>query len=149
MNKTYAKGPIANKGQPIRFVGGTYKKMTGWYNESQSFNPNPLRKNVIVDMGDGFEQKANVWRFSIRAAHKAPKSREEAMMQQHPDIEICMIEMCRRIASCEVHSVEGVLKLIRAELTDAINDQCQRGTSARWRKVHFGEEDRDMAVHAS
>ena len=75
------------KGKPIRIVAGTYRKKNGWYDIEAWVNPNPLRKDIIVDMGGGYWVETNLWIFSIRDQHQAPKNQEEAMLQEHSDIE--------------------------------------------------------------
>lgn len=135
--KKIRKGPIGKRGNAIRIVAGFYKGKNGWIDEEAGPNPNSMRKYVIVDMGNGYEMDANLFVFSIRAPHEEPDIREEAMLQQHTDIECDLIQLCRKMAACEVHDQPALLKLINKELSLALSQQLKRGNTAKWRSVSF------------
>lgn len=117
--------------------------MNAWVDVDAGVNPNPLRRYVIVRNAVGLEIATNLWTFSIRDIHTEPKNREEAMLQEHPDIESELIQLCRKIASCEVHNKQAVMHLVRKELSRAIREQCQRGNTAKWRVLDYDREDYD------
>lgn len=137
------KGPIGARGKEVRIVTRDYKKKKGWIDVDAGRNPNPLRQYVIVDMGGGYELDTNLWIFSLRDAHEKPKNREEAMLQEHPDIEADLIQLCRKMAACEVHNKQAVMNLVKKELTKAVKEQCLRGNTAKWRELEYDSRATD------
>jgi len=147
--KKMRNGPTGMKGKEIRIVSGTYRKKSGWYDLEAGVNPNPLRKYVIVDMGGGYWVETNLWIFSIRDPHKTPKNQEEAMLQEHPDIESDLIQLCRKMAACEVHNKKAIVKLVEKELSRAVMEQCLQGNTAKWRLLEYDRSEEDEAVYDS
>ena len=114
----------------MRFIRGTYAGRKGWINDAA-----PKRKfihqmwNAIVDVGDdeeGLEKITRVKTSSVRRAFLAePRTLEEAVIQQHPDIELAMIRLAEMMAQTGIAANNETLRLFDIELTQA--REFQRG----------------------
>ena len=139
MPRSKIKPPV--KGQPIRFVRGSYTGEKGWLDTA-----NKPRKNaksdkvwVIIDNTDesqnmeGTHTKVEI--TSIRHLPTAPTTWAQAAVQQHPTLESKVIEMARHFASCDMEGHEHeVVDLIAHELQFADN-QIRSSRCALWKKV--------------
>ena len=142
----------ADKGKEIRFVKGNYKGKGGWIDKSKK--KTKASRNVIVDMGTGpddadsddesqnnsNQQKycvaTRVMRDSIRSKFDAPKSYEEAALQQHFDIEEAMINLAEKFAECKASNIDAISSLFSKELKRAKKSLMKKGKG--YREVQFG-----------
>jgi hypothetical protein len=76
----------AQKGDPIRFVKGKYLGNVGWINTGKKKTKSGTYCYVIVRL-ENEEKETRVKRSSYRERQVPPKTYEEAILQQHPDIE--------------------------------------------------------------
>jgi hypothetical protein len=90
------------KGPKLRLVRGKYKGKTAWVN--------PLIKEtertvwVIIHMDDGSFLETFVRQTSIGLPLSAPKSYEEALLQQHSKILTMMEELAKQLAMCTIQA---------------------------------------------
>jgi hypothetical protein len=126
----------ADKGDPIRFVKGSYAGLTGWINKARKKKRNGYI-NVIVLLEDGTEKKTHVRKGSSREPQSSPSSYEEAILQQHPDIEKKMTELASMFAACNVMDDQKAAALFFFELGRAKTEQQELRGKARWRQVTY------------
>lgn len=131
------------KGQAIRFVKGTYAGQTGWYN-SVNNTKSGIYCSVIVPMKSGAEKATRVLKSSIRAPFADPTTFEEAALQQHPDLELAMINLAEMFVQCGVTRSTEAMKLLDAELTEAYSRFKLLGNKARYRGVDFHPDNEDQ-----
>lgn len=126
------------KGKEIRFVRGTYAGRTGWVNDAKKTRGKSCP--VIVKLDDE-EKETTVWRRSYRKPFSKPANREEAAIQQHPDIELAMIKLFQMFAECDLRSNQNVIHLLNKEFTDAKKHQRDLNGKARYRRVEYNSQD--------
>lgn len=132
--------PGHNKGDRIRFVAGTYAGYTGWYDNARKTSGHGRKTMyvyVIVFLDDGTEKATKVRKTSVRPSFKAPATYEEAIIQQHSDIEAQMIRLASMFATCKIKDDDEVIRLFREELNKAKTEQFMKGKRARWRHTNF------------
>jgi hypothetical protein len=101
---------MSERGAAIRFVGGKYNGYTGWFNVARAHTK--CMYYVIVTMGEnGWEKNTRVPKSSVLAFvdERAPVSFEEAVLQQHSDIDVAMTTPSTP-QSCESMSKEALLE---------------------------------------
>jgi hypothetical protein len=126
----------AKKGEAIRFIGGTYSKankstMTGWFNASKEHTP--CMYQVIVDLGNGKEKVTKVMKESVRIVSEeaGPTCFEEAVLQQHPDIDKAMDKLAQELAKCGVHAQSNEIsrilsqKILNAFVAQSMAERCK------------------------
>jgi hypothetical protein len=101
------KNKMSNRGEVISFVRGKYIGYTGWKNLDG--DKTAVSIAVIVHgykdkkNGSTSNKTATVRKESVKSkVQPAPKSRAEAIMQQHPEIEQAMEKLARQLAKCEL-----------------------------------------------
>jgi hypothetical protein len=129
----------ATKGDPIRFKGGKYKGQTGWRNDDKQNTRH--RTYVIVTLLDGTEKETWVKHRSVASPRGSPTNYFEAMLQQHPDIEGLIDQLCFEIARCSLdpqhRNVDPILESIQNRLNEAMVAQTALGSRATWRVVDY------------
>ena len=128
--------PTPIKGDELRFVKGTWVGYSGWKDLSVKPKKGSEKRAVIVDK-DGEEIATDVNKSSIRKPHAAPRTFEEALLQQHKDVETAMVKLAEMFAKCGISNNNNVLTLFSLELTRARDYQMKLGAKARWRHVDF------------
>ena len=128
--------PPPIKGDELRFVKGTYAGYSGWKNLAIKPKKGNQKRAVIVDK-DGEEIATLVNKSSIRKPHDPPRTFEEALLQQHKDVETTMVKLAEMFAKCGISNNKNVLTIFSQELTKARENQIKLGSSARWRHVDF------------
>jgi len=140
---------LPKKGKEIRFIRGVYVGLTGWTNDAVN---TPAKKRtskmrgVIVSMPGGQDKPANVWRRSYPKQFKDTTNRAEAAIQQHPKIEMAMIDLCEMVAQCELRTHQDIIHIMNAELTEAKKHQRDMKGKARYRRVEYDEENHGMPL---
>jgi hypothetical protein len=71
-----------------------------------------------------------------------PANYEEAIFQQHADIDALLNKLVRSIAECDSvletdHSSKNLFRVIKERLEKAKTRQNNKGSKARWRRVRF------------
>ena len=135
----------AKKGKRILFIAGSYDGLKGWIDLGQDEMPKMI--GVIVEgKRPGDELKVTkVKQSSVRdvSARKNAESYEEALLEQHPDIEALMEKLARELARCEItgkgESANEILSLVKKKIQKAYNNQSLLGQKARWRKVKWDD----------
>jgi hypothetical protein len=132
------------KGKHILFLGGKYIGKKGWLDLNQ--DPMPKFIGVIVE-GKGSDEDlvTRVKQAFVKdiSARKIPTSYEQALLEQHPDIEILMEKLATELARCEISgragtgAADGVLAMLKSKIKKAYNKQTLLGHHALWRKVKF------------
>jgi hypothetical protein len=138
--KTMSSKEDTLRGDEIRFVKGAYAGKLGWIDKSRM---KKYKKSqfwpVIVSLDDGEEKRTRTIKSSVRyRVDKEPATYEEAIMQQHPDIEKKMIELAAMFAQCDVQDLKEAARIFREELTQAQAYQVALPRDkARWRTVEY------------
>jgi hypothetical protein len=129
----------ATKGDPIRFKGGKYKGQTGWRNDDKQDTRH--RTYVILTLLDGTEKETWVKHRSVAAPRGPPTNYFEAVLQQHPDIEGLVEQLCFEITRCNLgpknQNAEPIYVSIHKRLNEAMAAQAALGSRATWRMVDF------------
>ncbi len=87
--------------------------------------------------GSTCDKPATVRRESVRPrALPEPKSRSEACIQQHPDIEQTLEKLARQLARCEINPLSAAIqKIFVAKLQEATARQILLGHKAIWKRA--------------
>lgn len=120
----------------IRFAKGTHKGKEGWEDDSKQYAEDSGYRAVIVKTKNILKQ-TRVLFTSIRKPFEDATSREEAAIQQHPDLELAIIELAEKWAEIPDYDHNNVMSLLFEELQIADSHQEQRGFKARYRRVFF------------
>jgi hypothetical protein len=130
---------MSNKGAELRFVKGTYNGKTGWINEDGKLLT--FYVHVIFQMGDGLDEKhTKVLKTSVlkRIADNRPATtREEAVLQQHPDIKAVMDKLAAELTKCGLMETEETACIVSIKLQEAIVAQNAKGSKVTWRFTRF------------
>ena len=136
--------PADRKGAKIRIVGGTYRGKRGFLDKKKG-RTEFFTYVIIVIKPNEEEIATRLHHESIRVGEEAPPaSYEEAVLQQHCDIEELLRDLTRRLSQCEGISSEGeaghrIGNLFLNYLTVAVQRQSNlRVDKARWRRVRYG-----------
>ena len=135
-------------GKQIRFIKGTYKGKTGWINQKLAKEKRKNKKklvDVIVLFEDSNAKRARVKKTSFRDPHEEALTYEEQALQDHPDVELAIIDMAAMIATLSVIDMEEMHRLIKEEIENATLEQILQGKDARYRKVNFDEKKAKLA----
>jgi hypothetical protein len=130
---------MTNKGDQIRFVKGKYAGFQGWKDSSRKKKKGSRYRPVIIQL-EGSEHMTSVHRASYRSPFQAPRSFEEAALQQHSDLELAMIRVADMFAELGVTDNRIAVNIFDKELKRAREDQLKLGSKARYRKVDFKAE---------
>jgi metal-responsive CopG/Arc/MetJ family transcriptional regulator len=147
---TGAKNKMS-RGEEIRFVGGKYIGYTGWKNLDG--NETALSIAVIVNgyrdkNGSTSNKTTTVRKESVRSkAQTAPRSRAEAIMQQHPEIEKTLQKFARQLATCELNPRStSIQQIFVTALQDATARQIAKGNKANWKRVVYNNRDASVDI---
>ena len=128
----------AKKGLEIRFIAGKYAGLSGWVNDAQTSDEKITA--VIVHQGRKGEKCTFVHTHSFRYKSIAEaKTKAEAALQQHPNIEKSIVTATRQVASCYIteKNVAGFRNVLVEELDKAREYQEAKGSRARYGKVDW------------
>ena len=135
--------PEPKKGARIKLTGGSNHGCKAWLDNARS--PTDCYTPIIVEKGKGDKKKEVQTKvlhenYEMYAAVPQPRNYEEAMLDQHPDIDKLMTKLARKIAQCERSQGEGdggnVLGLIfLARVKKVKVRQEKKGRKALWRRV--------------
>lgn len=130
------------KGDEIRFVKGTYSGLVGWKNKAKKKVKGSQMIPVIVLLekianGKDKVKATKVKRSSYRKRFSEATSKEQAAIQQHPDLELAMINLAAIWAQMGTTDLKNIVKLFTDELADAQQLQRKLKGKARYRFVEF------------
>ena len=128
------------RGEPIRFIGGTFVGSKGWLNTQRSATKCMLP--VIIDMGEGAVKYTLVSKESValESTIKPPRCVEEAILQQHLDLEKKLNHLVKQFAQCGLQSPDQMTALFKLRLQRAIDKQRNKGSKAWFRPVVFDSD---------
>ena len=129
---------MADRGQPIRFIKGSYVGFNGCINTGKTAK-SPMYQYVIVATDNG-DKRTRVKKTSIRPLWQAPQSYEEAALQQYPEIELAMVRLAEMWASCGIDNNVIVTNLFNRELDNARSAALDAGPAFRSRSVQYDDE---------
>ena len=133
------------KGEAIRFIGGKYLGYKGFFNLSddttRAYYPVIVSNWQKAD-GTMYDKVTRVQKDHVKARKDDnPKSRAEAILQQHPKIEKQMNDLCRMLAQCDLNpNSKTIYKIFASKMKAASAKQREKGSGALYRKVVFEEE---------
>jgi hypothetical protein len=134
------------KGREIKITRGEYKGMKGWLDADAK----QLKKQVyiIISIREGEDLGKRVWKSSIRSRSR-PASWEEAIIDQHPDIDGKLDELANLLAKCEIgDNSQPMARIFMARMNEANQRQAAMGHRAVWRNTVFTTEG-DQRTHQS
>lgn len=132
--------PPDQKGELIRFIGGTYCGKDGWVWAGRNF----CKKQVWVIIRTNCEEVGTRVDKKFVEIFVHPKNWVEAALQQHPEVELHLNELCEHLAKCNIDAIENAENLqlvVSQKLTHAIEKQRRKGNGATWLRVHYDEDD--------
>jgi hypothetical protein len=132
----------SNRGAEIRFVRGKYLGYMGWINlegKKTAASVDVIVQGYKETDGSTCNRATTVRKTSVRPrAQAAPRSRAEAIMQQHPEIEQTMEKLARQLAKCELSTRSAsILHIFATKLQDATARQIAMGNRATWKRVQY------------
>ena len=92
-------------GHRVRFMGGTYKDQKGWLNTAKEPTKNKYYVIVEPDLpARNYEKATCVLKTSVKilSAETLPRSWEETLLDQHPDIDRLMDKLAANLALCRI-----------------------------------------------
>jgi hypothetical protein len=123
---------MSQRGAEIRFVNGKYLGKMGWFDAARTHTS--LCYYVIVHKYKGNGDKATrVGKASVRLLSEEtnPVSLEEAVLQQHPDIEATMNKLVALFAQCGIQGESTeVPRILSQKLVVASVAQAMKGSKA-------------------
>ena len=130
----------AKKGDKIYFCGGKYFGLRGWINNSK--DSTEFYMYVLVDLGEGEIKATRVLKENIgvgRSKKGSPDTFQEAIFEQHPDIEKVMKLLARELARCDLSVIDAqeTTEVFGGMLLNAVFKQSLLGNKACFRKVVF------------
>jgi hypothetical protein len=133
----------SKKGAPIKFIGGDYVGCSGWINKMK--DPMDTFIYVIVVLKKTKKElltRVKQENYVLLADIKVPINYEEAMVQQHPDIEQMLNMLAGKMAECELIGVTGqsgqnIGNVFLQHLGKAIARQNAKDSKSRWRRVRW------------
>ena len=129
----------SDKGDPIRFVRGTYKGKTGWLDSAKGETAEQVY--VIVDSKNSRLKRTRVHKDSVKPALDdtvPPSSYAEAVLQQCPDVEEKLDSLCCELAKCKIEKdAPGIFAILNEKLTAATAKQASKKSKARYRDIIF------------
>ena len=125
------------KGVPIRFIAGKYAGKKGWLDADGVHSESTVA--VIVQTKKG-GKKTYVFRNSIRdeGDYANPTSYAEAVIEQCPDIEKALVQLCRAMVKCDMQrDAVGFNRVIAQKMDEAIEWQESKGSKAMYRCINY------------
>jgi len=140
---------VLKKAVPVKFVGGKYKKKSGWIDPTRPSNG--ITVPVIVksaEKGGLYQTYVEVDNYRELNTDKPMTFHEYVFLV--PDVEAKVVDTCHTIAKFDISKddkgVEGFKELFGKELKDAQEWQENKGDKARWRRIKEWEDERTLDV---
>jgi hypothetical protein len=133
------------KGKEIKIIRGEYTGMKAWVDADAK----KLKKlvYVIISVREGEDLRKRIWKSSVRSRSR-PASWEEAILDQHSDIDGKMDELANLLAKCEVQdNSQPMAEIFMAKMNEANARQAAMGHRAVWRVTRYTEGD--LQTHQS
>jgi hypothetical protein len=133
---------MSEKGEEIRFSGGKYRGKTGWLDKGRAVTTCSCW--VIIKMDEAKELTTMLRQSSVKMIVNGgvPKTYEEAVLQQHPDIESLMEKLATELAKCNLSpSSVTIHEIVEIKLREARAAQALKGNKATWHEVDFEGDD--------
>jgi hypothetical protein len=130
-------------GEPVRFKRGTYKGLEGFLNTTKT--DTPFRVYVFIQLEDGRWKRTHVLPTSLARPRTPPTNWAEALVDQHPDIDGLIDNMCQEISHCTLgdrleSNIEPLFLLMRERMKEQnLISRRRRGRHNIWRVVTLGE----------
>lgn len=130
----------ADKGQRVRFIGGTHIKKKGWLRLSKGFR-GKNQVYVLVDLGNDRLKKTYVDLANVAEILPPPTTWTEALFEQHTDVDAALEDLCRKLAKFDLYPErrEELNAKISQRLAEAVARQVNLGSAATWKRVVFQE----------
>ena len=125
------------KGTPIWFIAGKYAGKKGWHAADGVHSESTVA--VIVQTKKGGKQ-TYVFRNSIRdeGDYANPTSYAEAVIEQCPDIEKALVQLCRAMVKCDMQrDPDGFKRVIAQKMDEAVQWQESKGSKAMYCRINY------------
>ena len=125
------------KGEEIRLVKGDYEGKKAWMNKAKK--PTKCMFFIIVDDVGG-ELATRVMKTSVRLLTnvRTPSSYEEALIQQHPDIEQVLVKLATLLVKCGMdENSKNLQDILQNKIEGALSIQTSLKHKATWRHVDY------------
>ena len=131
------------KGGQVKVIRGSREGKKGWYDVSKRSRPAQSDHLILLNR-DGTEDICTLCKLSIEAIllHNPPPpaSFQEAMLQQHPNIERMMNKLATALAKFEgLENTQELGQLFLVKVREAQIKQAELGCNELWRHVHWTE----------
>lgn len=129
----------SDKGAEVRITGGKYKDSAQhawlWAGKNQ---PKQM-VHVIIKLDTGEEIGRRVRKENVGEPFGPPKSRMEAALQQHGDINRAFDDLCKLLVQCDLENADTppLNALFVEKMKAAHAKQLAQGSKATWREVDF------------
>jgi hypothetical protein len=91
-----------DKGQRVRFIGGTHGKKKGWLRLSKG-RRGENQIYVLVDLGNDRLKKTFVALINVAEILPPPTTWTEALLDQHRNVDAALEDLCRRLAKFDLY----------------------------------------------
>ena len=131
----------SNEGSQIKIIGGSNKGCNGWIDKSRE-TTDCYTPVILKYRGKEKTTKVKHENYVLVTEIKDAVNYEEAMIQQHSDIEDLLNQLVRKMAECEMIRADGesatnLCTIFRVHLAKAIIRQNSKGNKARWCRVRW------------
>jgi hypothetical protein len=129
-----------NHGQRIRFIRGTYEDQKGWLNANREATKCKYYVIVEPDPPNRLHEKETfVLKTSVKFinAQTKPTTWEEALLNQHPDIDQQMDRLAADLVMCRINSGEEISRILVEKIADEQNKVQALGSDAKYKDVHW------------
>lgn len=126
--------PKPTRGEPIRFTKGTYAGQTGWVNTALPETTSSVY--VIINEKQGVDQDhgmgACVRKTSVAPIGGDPKSIEEFVVKEDPNVAYHLAKLAQALAECGVASSPELLEIVKKHIDIACIVQLNKGKKAKY-----------------
>jgi accessory colonization factor AcfC len=125
------------KGEEISLIKGNYTGQKAWMNKAKE--PTKCMFFIIVEHKGG-ELATRVLKTSVRLLTnvRKPSSFEEALFQQHPDIEQVIVKLATLLVKCGMdENSKNLQDILQNQIEGALSIQTSLKHKATWRHVDY------------
>lgn len=143
------------KGQAVKVLEGKYKGKKGWINLKRGKRGLTQQKyHLILEGEDGHEELTCLFqnRVALVKEDVEPQCIEEAVFDQHSDLDAMLHKLTRELAKFQLHNEASILhftQIFQQKLKAAIKDHKELGNEATVRLVDFRDTSGLMARRAA
>lgn len=126
-----------DKGEPIRVADGKYAGRNGWRWKGKK-DTNKMT-HVILMLDNNEVNGVRIMKDYVEPPFQSPENYVDAAIQQHLEVEVAFIKLCKLLARCHLEKDDGedLSRVFVERMNKACEHQISQGQSAKWYPVDF------------